>query len=93
MEMRGNLLHDIFKIFTHIQCLQFYPYVPNTCSYVFFADRPSMFSSTLVELHINIYSFEHCLYLLDGRFNQLRILVVDTVHIWPLQWTPIDTVS
>ena len=93
MKMRGNLLHSIFKIFTHIQCLRFYPYVPDTCSYVIFADQPSMFSSTLVELHINIYSFEHCFDLLDGRFNQLRILVVNTAHIWSVQSTEIDTVS
>jgi hypothetical protein len=94
MKTRGNLFTHIFKIFTHIQRLQFYPHAPHyTCSYVFFADQPSMFSSTLVELHINTYFFEHCLYLLDGRFDQLRIFVVDIVHIWSLQWTQINTVS
>jgi hypothetical protein len=31
MKMRGDLLHYIFQMFTHIQCLKFYPYVPQTC--------------------------------------------------------------
>ena len=60
---------------------------------VFFADQPTMLSSTLVELHINTYFFEHCLYLLDGRFDQLRTFIVNTVHIWSPQWTLINTVS
>ena len=92
MVMRGNLLHYIFKIFAQIQCLHFYPYVPKTCPYVLFPDQPSMFSSTLVEIHISTYSFEDCLYLLDGRFNQLRILVVNTVYISSLEKTLIGTV-
>ena len=93
MEARGSLLHHIFKIFTHVQRLQFYPDVPNACSRVLFADRPSMFSSTLVEFHINIYSFELCLDVFDGRFPKLRILVVDTGHISSLQRHHIDTAS
>ena len=49
MEMRGNLFSHIFKIFTQIQRLHFYPYVPYKRSYVSFVDRSSVFSSTLVE--------------------------------------------
>lgn len=93
MTMRGNLFTLILKIFPRVQCLKFYAHVRNTCSFVFFADQPSIFSSTLVELHINTYFFEHCLYLLDGRFDRLRTLIVDTVHIWSLKWTRINTVS
>ena len=33
---------------------------------------PSIFSSNLLELHINLDHFTDCLYLLDGRLNQLR---------------------
>ena len=93
MKMRGNLFTHIFKIFTHVQRLQFYPHAPDIYSHVYFADQPSMFSSTLVELHINTYFFEHCLYLLDGRFDQLRTFVSKIVHICSLQWPRISTVS
>ncbi|CAF2149124.1 unnamed protein product, partial [Rotaria magnacalcarata] len=34
-------------------------------------------SSILVELHVNVVHFTDCLYLLDGRFNKLRILHVN----------------
>ena len=93
MEMRGDLLQYIFRMFTHIQCLKFYPHVLRRCPYVVFATQPSMFSSTLVELHINVFSFEDCLYLLDGRFNQLRILIVDADFILSPKRAPINTVS
>ena len=33
---------------------------------------PSVFSSTLLELHVSLSSFTDCLYLLDGRFNRLH---------------------
>jgi hypothetical protein len=39
-------------------------------------------SSTLLNLKINIQSFEDCLYLLDGRFNQLRTLIIDLVNLF-----------
>ncbi|CAF1498448.1 unnamed protein product [Adineta steineri] len=45
-------------------------------------------SSTLVELHINVARFGDCLYLLDGRFNQLRsfyvrICIISSHLIYP----------
>ena len=92
MKMRGDLLQYIFQMFTHIRCLKFYPYVPRTCPFVAFATQPSMFSSTLVELHISTYTFEDCLYLLDGQFNQLRILVVDADFILSPKRRTINTV-
>ncbi len=39
-------------------------------------------SSTLLVLNIKISSFDTCLYLLDGRFNQLQTLIVLSAHIW-----------
>ncbi|CAF4160796.1 unnamed protein product, partial [Rotaria sordida] len=47
----------------------------------------SSFSSTLVELYIDVYLFDDCLYLLDGRFDQLRKLFVNVCHILPLRST------
>ncbi|CAF1445988.1 unnamed protein product [Rotaria sordida] len=60
--------------------------IPIGTAYISFGIQSPMFSSsTLVELHIVVYRFDECLFLLDGRFNQLRILFVTTFHILPLQ--------
>ncbi len=44
---------------------------------------PTLISSTLLELHVNLISFSDCLYILDGRFNQLCTLHVKIVSIGP----------
>ncbi|CAF1682787.1 unnamed protein product, partial [Adineta ricciae] len=41
---------------------------------------PFMSSSTLVKLHVKVDFFDDCLYLLDGRFDQLRIFYVDVQY-------------
>ncbi|CAF1446202.1 unnamed protein product [Rotaria sordida] len=45
--------------------------------YLSFHDEIPIFSSLLRELHINVSSLTECLYLLDGRLNQLRIFYVN----------------
>jgi hypothetical protein len=42
---------------------------------------PNFRSSTLLKLTINVQYFDDCLYLLDGRFNQLHTLHVDLFDI------------
>ena len=66
----------IFKTFTNfgsssISCprLSFYM----TC--------PFIISSNLLELHVNLQYFTDCLYLCDGRFNQLHTLDVNILRI------------
>jgi hypothetical protein len=61
----------------------------NFCPSLFFYQRlsfhfsPPIFnSSKLLELHIGLFNFSDCLYLLDGRFNQLRTLYVTTTYIY-----------
>ncbi|CAF1374487.1 unnamed protein product [Rotaria sordida] len=72
---------NIFSIFTNLQELKFdsnsiYP------RYLSFDISPPIFiSSTLLELHVNVTHFYDCIYLLDGRFNQLRLLHVNTFSI------------
>ncbi|CAF3804906.1 unnamed protein product [Rotaria socialis] len=67
-----TLLTRIFTVFTNLTYLNLNKF---TCIDI---DRqnvstPTTFSSsTLVELHINVARFGDCLYLLDGRFDQLR---------------------
>jgi len=38
---------------------------------------PTVISSTFLELHVSLKNFSDCLYLLDGRFNQLCVLHVN----------------
>ncbi|CAF2072992.1 unnamed protein product [Rotaria magnacalcarata] len=40
-------------------------------------------SSTLLVLNVRIDSFPVCLYILDGRFNQLHTLIMKTANIFP----------
>jgi hypothetical protein len=44
---------------------------------------PTFRSSTLLELNIRVECIDDCLYLLDGRFNQLHTLHVDIRDIYP----------
>ncbi len=93
MNMRANLFTYILTMFTNLLHLKFYQNLNNPTGFVLFNDQCSMFSSTLLELHINVYYFDDCLYLLDGRFNQLRILFVNVFHIFPLRPTISNKVS
>jgi hypothetical protein len=40
-------------------------------------------SSTLLVLNVKIDCFDTCLYLVDGRFNQLHTLIVESGNILP----------
>ena len=80
-----NICNDIFTIFTHLITL-----VIRESSYrnrvrLFLYDdhppHPSFRSSTLRILNIRLQTFDDCLCLLDGRFNQLHTLIVDLAHI------------
>lgn len=93
MNWRANFFIYILTMFANLIRLKFYQNENNPTEYLLFNDQSLMFYSTLVELHINVYNFNDCLYLLDGRFNQLRILFVNAFYIWPLQSTIINQVS
>ena len=64
-------------MFTNLQYLNF-----DTSSidhqYISFENSPPIFiSSALLELHVSVPTFNDCLYLLDGRFDQLQGLYVN----------------
>jgi hypothetical protein len=71
-------------MFTNLRYLNFGPSL-NRCqqfSFGIFDTSPlAVFSSTLSELHIRLPTFIACLYLLDGRFNQLHTLHVYIYNI------------
>ncbi|CAF4038362.1 unnamed protein product [Rotaria sordida] len=78
-----NIFDYIFTVFTNLIHLIFYESSFKNRVPLFF-DEPllSTFrSSTLLKLNVRLESFNDCLYLLDGRFNQLHTLYVDLTEI------------
>jgi hypothetical protein len=53
----------------------------NISRLLFDSPSPNISSSTLTVLNIKVQDFHTCLYILDGRFNQLQTLHIDLVHI------------
>ncbi|CAF1366169.1 unnamed protein product, partial [Rotaria magnacalcarata] len=85
-EMSSRYLHnivftDVFTMFINLQYLKFYPSSLAFHGLIFDKSLPTFVSSTLLELHVNVHSFTDCLYLLDGRFKQLRNCHVNIFHI------------
>ncbi|CAF4418073.1 unnamed protein product, partial [Rotaria sp. Silwood2] len=75
------LFEQIFTTFINLRSLIFCPSSIRS-QYLFFDILPStIVSSTLLELHVCLSKFRDCLYLLDGRFNQLRIFHVNIAII------------
>ena len=78
----AKLFSNILLLFTNVLHLKFYALDDFLCGHVSFVDRsPIFFSSTLVELHVNLYCWNDCLYLLDGRLPRLHTLFVKVFHI------------
>jgi hypothetical protein len=74
----GNtfLFSHIFNTFTNLRILNIGPSAIWYQSLSFDISPPAVISSTLLELHVCLSTFHDCLYLLDGRFNHLRIFHV-----------------
>jgi hypothetical protein len=78
--MQQNMCTRVFtrilNLFTNLQYLNFDLSSNSFRRLSFYVSPPTVISSTLLELHVSLRSFNDCLYLLDGRFNQLRALYV-----------------
>jgi hypothetical protein len=83
LEMNTHLLTQIFTMFTNLQCLKLAHFSIRHHQLTFDMSSSTILSSYLLELHVNLYYFTDCLYLLDGRFNQLRTLYVNIEVIIP----------
>jgi len=71
----------ILTIFSKLKYLNFDLFFDSFQRLSFVNSPPAtIFSSTLLELHVSLIDFTDCLYLLDGRFSQLHTLRVKTVH-------------
>ncbi|CAF2959730.1 unnamed protein product [Rotaria sp. Silwood2] len=78
-----NICNCILTVFTSLICLTLYESSYKNRVILYFDDAflPTFRSSTLLKLNIRVECFEDCLYLLDGRFNQLHTLYVDLVNM------------
>lgn len=82
MSTLANLFSNILLIFTNLLHLKFYPLNNLSAVYLSFIDQTPRFdSSTLVELHVNVYCLDDCLYFLDGRLPHLHTLFVQVHHL------------
>ncbi|CAF3372367.1 unnamed protein product [Rotaria socialis] len=78
-----SIVNYILNVFTGLIYLKFNESLYKNCARLLLDDEflPTFRSSTLLKLNIRVQCFDDCLYLLDGRFNQLHTLCVDLVHI------------
>ncbi|CAF1046126.1 unnamed protein product [Adineta steineri] len=81
-------LYPYLEIFIQYPNLQYLNFGSSSTWYwhthLSFSNSPPIcISSNLLELHISLSSFTDCLYMLDGRFNQLRIFHVNisSIHV------------
>ncbi|CAF1450628.1 unnamed protein product [Rotaria sp. Silwood1] len=83
------LYTQILTMFKNLQYLNFSPFAhPNNHQLTFNLSSPNVFSSTLLHLHVIVDTFEDCLYLLDGRFNQLHTFDV-TIYFKNVSVSPL----
>jgi len=75
-----SIFHQILTIFTSLRCVKF-DSSSDLAAYVLMEVGRPIFVSPLSELHVNLASMHELLCLLDGRFDQLRILYVNVSYI------------
>ncbi|CAM2725326.1 unnamed protein product [Rotaria socialis] len=80
MEYIINHIFTVFKKLTHLTFAE--ASYQNAIELSFVYPPINFCSSTLSVLNIKIDCFEICLYLLDGRFNQLHTLTVEAAYIY-----------
>ena len=79
------------KIFSSLIMISYYltdltfslRWIDDPIEYPFYDLSPKSYvSSTLTKLVVNLYKFEHCLHLLDGRFKYLSVFIPDIMTIY-----------
>ncbi|CAF1157902.1 unnamed protein product [Rotaria magnacalcarata] len=80
--MNGTSNSNIFAhILTLFSKLKYFDYRSSFCYQSLFEMSTTISSSILLELHIKLYKFTDCLYLLDGRFDSLEKVFLDICQI------------
>ncbi|CAF4188409.1 unnamed protein product, partial [Rotaria sordida] len=78
----ANICNYIFTVFTNLTHLTFYDAAyMNNIRLLFNIPSSSFSSSSLLVLNIKVQTFDMCLYLLNGRFEQLRTLYIELANI------------
>ncbi|CAM4837432.1 unnamed protein product [Rotaria magnacalcarata] len=79
----ANICNYILNVFTRLTALVSYESSYKNLVRLNFNETllVTFRSSTLLKLYIRVQCFEDCLYLLDGRFDQLHTLYIDLSHI------------
>lgn len=71
---RSTLFANILKIVSNLNILNYDPFDCRNQSISFDRIHQSVCSSSLVELRVTLRELTDCLYIVDGRFSQLRSL-------------------
>ncbi|CAF1377351.1 unnamed protein product [Rotaria sp. Silwood1] len=80
-----HIFKRILTVSSNLQCLNFGPSLFWYQRLLLRSLTPDVVSPTLLELRVGVQNFIDCLYLVDGRFDQLRTFYVDIYHIFPPQ--------
>ncbi|CAF1492795.1 unnamed protein product [Rotaria sordida] len=81
LNVSGIVFAHIFTMFINLQYLNFGPSSISYQQLTFDMSPSTVLSSNLLELHVHVLNFADCLYLLDGRFNQLHTFHVNISYI------------
>ena len=94
-EYTMNVYANILIFFTNLQHLTIVPLSTSNCPGLFLDDLPptTISSSTLTKLCINVFNFDTCLALLDGRLKKLTTLIVEVCSIDDESSTSYNNVS
>ncbi|CAF1219115.1 unnamed protein product [Adineta steineri] len=77
-----KICNNIFTVFTRLITFVLFDSCIKSVRFAFdYPLYPNFRSSTLLKLIISVRSFDDCLHLLDGRFDQLHTLYVDLAYI------------
>ncbi|CAF1252596.1 unnamed protein product [Rotaria magnacalcarata] len=87
LEIIRFIFTHLCAMFTNLRYLNFGPSLSKCQQLSFGTSSLEVVSSTISELHICVPCFLDCLYLLDGRFNQLHTLYVYITFIYVPQET------
>ncbi|CAF4965587.1 unnamed protein product [Rotaria sp. Silwood1] len=79
-----NICNQIFTVFINLTHLIFcYASYKNNARLLFKNRSPTFSSSSLLILNIKVQTFRVCLYILDGRLEQLHTLHIELANILP----------
>ncbi|CAF2878107.1 unnamed protein product [Rotaria sp. Silwood2] len=77
------IFQKILTIYTNLRCLKYNPSSSFGDALYLYPGNGIAICPTLLELHVSVTEMKQCLHILDGRFDQLRILYVTFDSVSP----------